>query len=506
MSRISLSITSVWALLLVLAAPVAFAQEEPAAAAAAESTGESPAEEKGALGMTEGQRSRAMEPPYGKLWPFFEVDLYNREELGEEAGYEGVIDSIDVDLLMPIFGYRNQHRVAKDGWPAGEYGFSYAFPLWWSRWRPDRTDALLMPLAWHSRWEGGSRTVVPPALMTWGNTGDAWDISILWPLMSYEQNGDAWRGRVAPLAWGGGDAKSAYAAIVPLMWYERTPESTTLVTPLGGHYSDAQKSYTMATPLYHRWHEKGHDGQPVRGGQVGLPAFGSWYEQGRSGWFALPGVLSLHDDEQGDFFLAGPAWGKQSPNGKRGGWGVAPLLWRFYDEEADTESAALLPLGWYERSNEKWGFVAPLLLTFGSGNGRQSDLIQMPFYWQFNRGDTTTAVAPFTLVHSEGERGTWSSFFPLTYGAWDKDAWAFRFLWEGFAMDGDADEFHLRVLGGFFDMRLVQDEVMFELNPFFRYESKGDRYAYFSMFLGLYAYEREGQTQTNSLFWGGVRW
>lgn len=602
MSRIAHSVAWAFTLLAAVAACPAVCAQDGVASAGETAAGKNApgaadrTADDGPPAMTEGQRSRWMEPPLGKFWPLFEIDKYDRALLGPEQGYEYVDTSIDIDFLMPIFGYRNQQRQAEGEWEAGEYGFSYAFPLWWNRWRPDRTDALLFPVAWHSRWRTGSRTVIPPALMTWGTDGDRSDFSILWPVMSVQQDGDSWRGRVAPLVWAGGDRDRTFAAIVPVLWYEKTTDHTTVLTPLGGHHSDRFFSYSMVTPAYHRWRQFGDMGKPRRGGDLALPVFLRLFEPGRSGWFALPGLLSLHDEAQGDVFVGGPAWGKSSADGSRGGWGVFPLLWRLYDEKqqkdsflllplvhhrqdgADGEtvvfpivwdvrrpgqrhthawpiygrdawygrdgeatftrhsvafpffkvwhdyansewgwdapfpvagykstpqgsSAWLIPLAWYESTPEKWAFVAPALLTFGAGNATRSDIIQMPFYWHFRRGDQTTAVAPFTHYRHTGDRTTWSCVFPVTYGAWNDERWAFRFLWEGVAMEGAENDFRLRVLGGLFDLRMVEDEFMVELNPFFRYERKGDDYAYFSMFLGLYSYERQGASVSHAGFW-----
>ncbi|MHC5021886.1 MAG: hypothetical protein ACYTGX_17605, partial [Planctomycetota bacterium] len=541
MSRITPSLRWFLPLVLVFAASAAFAQEEKPPEQPDEAAGETPGG--GPLRMTEGQRSRAMEPPWGKFWPIFEVDFYNRAELGPEPGYEGVDEYVDFDFLMPFFGYRRQVLQAQDDWPAGEYGFSYAFPVWWNRWRPDRSDALLMPVAWHSNWRTGSRTVIPPLLATYGTNGDDWDASILWPIFAAEQRGDAWTARAAPLAWAGGNADYAYAAVFPLLWYDATSEYTRLLTPLGGHYRDQHTAYTMATPLYHQWQENYADGTPRRGGRLGLPVFGHLWEEGRSGTVALPGVVYLRDDAKGRFLLGGPVWGKASPDGKQGAYGLFPLVWRFWDEYAGQGSLTVLPLvhhrqrgdegetvifpvlwdfrrpgerhthawpvygrdasydadgniryeqhsvawpffkvwhdhengtsgwdapfpiagyrgsdshsqawvmpiAWYERTEDKWGFVSPALLTFGAGNAQRADLVQMPFYWYFRRGEQTTAIAPFSHYRRTGDYHTWSSFFPVTYGAWNEERWAFRLLWEGLAFQGGEDEFRMRVLGG----------------------------------------------------------
>ena len=80
------------------------------------------------------------------------------------------------------------------------------------------------------------------------------------------------------------------------------------------------------------------------------------------------------------------------------------------------------------------------------------------------------------------------------------DRWSVRVAWELFAMESDGpNAFEWRVLGKLARYQSVGDEIIFELNPFFRYERKGEDYTYFSLLMWLYSYEREGRDSTHRI-------
>jgi hypothetical protein len=94
---------------------------------------------------------------------------------------------------------------------------------------------------------------------------------------------------------------------------------------------------------------------------------------------------------------------------------------------------------------------------------------------------------------------------PLLYGASDTaPRYQFRRLWEGRVVEGEGDRsFEWRLLGGFAQYRHLGDEVKFDVRPFVSYRRKGTGYTYFDLLLGLYSYEREGETTHHGFFWTG---
>jgi len=182
-------------------------------------------------------------------------------------------------------------------------------------------------------------------------------------------------------------------------------------------------------------------------------------------------------------------------------WPLAGGEWG--DHHARTR---VFPLLWYERDGAEWT-LASALLWFGHGDATHDWMVWAPvFGWYRDRtANTSLMLAPLSHYWSDGTWSNWSAAFPLFYGASDTAGrWQFRFLWEGLAVDAEGDRsFECRVLGKFVHYRRRGQEVMFEVNPLFRYETKGPDYTYFDVLLGLYSYERIGEQTNHGVLWMG---
>lgn len=434
------------------------------------------------------------------------------------AGGAGGPDGWDASFLFPL------------GWAGarGDDWWAMLAPIFWSGGGPDRAYAGLLPLFWYDQ------------------RGE--DLTLVTPLGGYGRRKDFTYAAVTPLVhhWRDRRRNSGGDVVLPVYfhWFDEN-ESGHLLLPLGGSVWDKRRgTATVFGPVFQT---TSADGDETQGGVVPLVW---WYSQQSTATSSLTVVPLFYHYAAGDHdrrtvlfpvywdFDTGrerhqhvwPFYGYDEWRGKSGEvqhqrWSVAFPFFSWWEDHATRTSgwdapwpiaggesgenyarARVLPLLWYERTGQSWTLLSAAL-WFGHGNDDHEWLVWGPLfgYYRNRAANTSLMLAPLSHYWSDGSWSNWSAAFPLFYGASDTAGrWQFRLLWEGLAVDAEGDQaFEWRVLGKFMHYRRLGDQVMFEVNPLFRYETKGRDYTYFDILLGLYSYERIGETPNHGFFWMG---
>lgn len=393
--------------------------------------------------MSEGQKARYKDPiPFpGSL--FLDIDRYDRRVLGPELGREGIVDYLDWDLLTILAGYRNETREAREGEPAGEYGYAYAFPLYWSAWDP-ASSVFFFPLGGLTKRGRDWRGYFFPAMSTVGAGPDHWDVSVVWPLLAVGADRDAAWARVAPIFWYEAGSKGSHLGLLPAFWYQTWAETgeARLWSPLAYHASDRRTSYTAVTPFIHRWRNL-ETGSGVDLGPLYVDAFTrAWRFQALA-----PLAARWRGEGQGELWTVGPAWHWASARHPETAWGVFPLAWRFRDEARQTASFTVLPL-YHERSDGKAGTTTRFLLPLFSYNDSQASTLLWIAPLNVHAEDkatgaTTTVAFPLLFRHADGKGTT-----TMLLGPWfahDDPERTVRYLFPlgGYARSGTRTRTHV---------------------------------------------------------------
>ncbi|MCI0343117.1 MAG: hypothetical protein L0216_18565 [Planctomycetales bacterium] len=420
--------------------------------------------------MTEGQRSRFKRPV--RLWPFVEVDRFDRDVLGTDPSDPDLLRMTDVDVLSPLAGYHDEERLAERARQAGEpperSGYSWLFPLLWSFWDRDSSSTFLVPLGGVTKGKDRWRAYLFPLAGTAASGPDGWDASLLWPLLSFGSGGGSWWARAAPLLWFGGGPWGSRAAALPLFWYESStakdtaafvsplvvraegrdwkwtsvtplvhswraddrgtdlvlpfylrrfgPDYDLLVNPLFVHARDRESSYTSVTPLYHRWRKRGS------GFDLAAPVFLSAFTPRSDLLVVLPIGARWRHKTDGALDLVGPFWDFATAGGEARYWGIFPLLWSLRDDRRDFSSFTVFPL-YHEardgRKGKRSRILLPLLVDSESPTERLLWIAPLNGYLLDKRtGEETTVALPFLVRRAESSAGPWTTLVNPLYLGW----------------------------------------------------------------------------------------
>jgi hypothetical protein len=379
-----------------------------------------------------------------RIWPLFEVRKLDKPK--REYRVLSPLSQFDFDKqryhIFPVFWGKNKRD---------ELSHLVLFPLLWHV--PGEVTTLL-PLFWRSR-DGKATTFITPLFGRHWRAEDRHSMWALWPLLRWERNRDRVSRRLLPFYAGARDDDGRWDLVLPLFYRGRDADSTTLVTPLFGHYRETDKRHaTWLLPLF--YHER--DGDKTR---LVTPLFGRSYEaedrhatwllpfyagkrDGDRRWRALL-PLFYHERDGDKTRLVTPLFGRSyEAEDRRSTWALWPLFRTAQD--GDATSTRLLPLFDHKRDGEKTRLITVLFGWNRASEDRRSTWALWPLFRTAQDGDVTTTRA-LPLFHHKRDGKKTKLFTPL-FG-WNRESedrrstWA---LWPLFRTALSKDESSTRVL------------------------------------------------------------
>ena len=355
---------------------------------------------------------------YFHIWP-----LYGHHSIG------GSYDSYF--FLAPVFRYfrdREKKAVGLDFLaPIGTYRSGpdlfllRFFPLFHFKRTPKSSETVITPLIGHLKDERATTAWVFPFygthrtqkyrlstfllnLLMIQTSRKSRELSLLWPLISFRDQGETKSMRIFPLVWGKASPEKHFFLLAPLMFSRGSPEASDLVVlPLFYNQrrgqGDSQRGMTLLLPLYYDFRGAGSRLMMF------LPFFGSYDEGEDHTRYIFPTVVDI---KRGDasYFHAWPFYGlhrvgeeyekhffiapffSYARDRSKGEWQL-DLLWPLisYRRGPDSEGLRFLPFLWYDRGLE--GSSTTIFPFYWQAEGGGSSYFHIiPFYGESRKGET----------------------------------------------------------------------------------------------------------------------
>ncbi len=288
--------------------------------------------------------------------------------------------------------------------------------------RSTKGDFDVSPLLfWSFRRGLEHRLVIPPLLVFHAGDGET---ETTWALNTYhQQRKTGFTLNSFPFLFMGREGDEHHLVVPPVFFRWGDAETTTTIAGPVFWRTTPQRTDFGIVPLY--FHGPGYDVSPL--------LFWSIRDEDTS-TLLIPPLLAYYHSRPDGFSLGVLPFIFAGRTGSEFHQVVAPLFWRWGDEEEQTTIAANV---FYHRSSKQWDFgIAPL---FFSGRGVRNYDIALPLFWSFRDGRNHSLLIPPLLTWYETDGETETAFVLQTYFSTRKYGFtlnSFPFLFAG--QDGDA--------------------------------------------------------------------
>ena len=288
--------------------------------------------------------------------------------------------------------------------------------------RSTKGDYDVSPLLFWSYRTGLNHRLVIPPLLTF-HEGDG-ETETTWALNTwYQQRKTGFTLTSFPFLFAGREGSNHHLIVPPVFFRWGDAETTTTIAGPVFWRTAPQRTDFGVVPLY--FHGPGYDVSPL--------LFWSFRDEDTN-TLLIPPLLAFYRSRPDGFSLGVLPFIFAGRTGREFHQVVAPLFWRWGDDEEQTTIAANV---FFHRNAKQWDFgIAPL---FFNGRGARNYDVALPFFWSFREGRKHSLLIPPLLTWYETDGETETAFVLQTYFATRKYGFtlnSFPFLFAG--QDGDA--------------------------------------------------------------------